>query len=1321
LESNVISNRRIPRAGTAAISGAFSAVALLAAHSPQAVWAATAIGKVATPPTQATPATLSAIDLRAQPALGAGGKVEVRLRWTVKEGWLPDGGFNLYRSDRSTPLNPAPLGAGGAGAAPEQLDVGSAHPVALRSLITQATAVAAGTTLPKLSVTVTRPASASAAFDQAATQAQQLQAVTAPAFASTPITGAAPASGTVASPRVAPRPAALLPASAPTAAQVTAASRRTLLIGAAVQPAVASALGLTFDDTSVAAGQSYTYELRPIVNGAETTAVATLGLTVPTGTAGLKPAAPTGLRAYQVNADRVALRWDRLSLLAENAMGVASYDIYRATSGREPQKLNKIPVLVIDLADVDADGNPSNVHEAATFYTDTSPVIGRVSYLIRVTDVFGRTSDTASVALTVLDLHKPQPVTFAQAQLQAPAIPIFPASYRRVRPFHVAASTPAKQNVLVAWTPSADTGVNYQVYRVDAEAQGAHPSPLTASPIAGSTMSASSLPSGTIRDVLVAQTCLAKVRSGGTILNMAAAIAAYQSADAPTLLRNRKARPRPVGPCSLDLLTASARAQTEQSLLSGVQVLTYTDTTAQKDHYYRYYVAAVFTRNNEAATPIQTNVVTYPDFTPPAAPGNVTTNFRAAAASTSTASSSAAQTGTASPSGTNSSGSAGGQSSASISAQSAAAAAAAGGGTHVVGATAGSKAASAAKQAGPAFTLTDWKGPLVKAPPKDAGGTLVLTWSASPTAKSYEVYRANATQLTVPLHRGGTTTAGCVPGHATAMVNGHPVSVSMPAGVCVPAASLATVTWQKNPMADTDYVLLGTVTGTEYDDVISRSSAHYYDYRIVPINRWKVTGVMADVAARVPATMPPTPPKLLLGTAGADGGVQVEFVPDANAGEEVVTYQLWRSQISSGALKAAAAQQSSAAGSSAVSSPSTSGQSTTGGASKSAAAGAAAAANYTAQGGTYAKTATGVGSTASRFPVGPKATQLAGAAGRFGVQMHQPMLSAAVRAGTGIQDQLMASMLQGSKVADMTSTDAAAAAPASPWLADAPSANLSWQNDYAYWVRAVDKDGLQSDSEPVDVTPLKVSASAPGGLTATWNSTQCRIDVAWQATDPETKGFIIERELSSAGASSGSTGSAVSSGGQINPAGIKSVMTAGMFADNYIQIAPITAATPTQYSDYSAFPDNAYLYRVRTLDAAGNLSTATELSTSVSVPDGCGNTATKRVLKRAAPAATAPASTDASPASGTKSGSASATSGTQSNGPAAAAAGTQASGTTGSSGSPSSTQNSGANDPSNAGGTPNDADSDTPVTSPPAPTVAKPADEIDIPATRPPQ
>jgi hypothetical protein len=269
-------------------------------------------------------------------------------------------------------------------------------------------------------------------------------------------------------------------------------------------------------------------------------------------------------------------------------------------------------------------------------------------------------------------------------------------------------------------------------------------------------------------------------------------------------------------------------------------------------------------------------------------------------------------------------------------------------------------------------------------------------------------------------------------------------------------------------------------------------------------------------------------------------------------------------------------------------------------------------------------------------------------------------------------------------------------------------------------VRAVDKDGLQSDSEPVDVTPLKVSASSPSGLTANWNSTQCRIDVSWRATDPETKGFIIERELSPASTSSGSTGAAVSSGGRINPAGVKSAVTPGLLADNYTQIAPITAATPTQYSDYSAFPDNAYLYRVRTLDAAGNLSAPAELSTSVAVPDGCGNAPSHRVLKRAAPTGTAPDSTSPSTTSGTQSGGAAGTSGTQSSSPATAS-GTQASGTAGSSGSSSSTQNSGANGPSNAGVTPSDTETDTPVTSPQAPTVAKPADEIDIPTTRKPQ
>ena len=153
------------------------------------------------------------------------------------------------------------------------------------------------------------------------------------------------------------------------------------------------------------------------------------------------------------------------------------------------------------------------------------------------------------------------------------------------------------------------------------------------------------------------------------------------------------------------------------------------------------------------------------------------------------------------------------------------------------------------------------------------------------------------------------------------------------------------------------------------------------------------------------------------------------------------------------------------------------------------------------------------------------------------------------------------------------------------------------------------------------------------------------MDVAWQSTDAETRGFILERT------------------------------TTG----DYTQLSGITQPTATQYTDHSVFPDNSYLYRVRTIDAAGNLSTPTTLANAVLVPDACGASVPRTKVTPRNPAAPVVPSTSTAPAAPSV--------------------------------------------PTVTSPKPADEitipDSGSGVVSPQAPAVPKPADELDIPATRP--
>ena len=1239
-----------PKRITALAGGALIVVATLA-YAPNQARSDT---------TDTAPLTVT---MRAAAAEGATHRIEVRVRWTVTDGWLPAGGFNLYRSDASTPLNSTALG-GSLANAPATLAIGATHKVQLGTLLSKAATVPATGTLPPLTTPVVRGASAASRFSQLATAArqrrgllpQQASGLIAPtsATASPATASGAGGAGAVRPAPVVPLPKAALPrvATAPSIADQTIAARRTLLLGAATHPAMAATLGLAYDDPNVTPGQTYTYTLRRAVGGLTAPALATVTITVPQSTAGLKPPAPAGLQAVQLTANTVGLRWQRLSVADETQMGIASYNVYRLTTSSLQSKpfdpkivapLNDVPVLVTDIVtgtagDANAAGAAAPI-EPTTFYTDSrlttpdgQPITAAMTYLLTVTDVFGRTSDPGSVAITIQDWRKPLPVPFAAAQLQANAqlagyLAARSRLYHREAPFFKAALTaqPPAQPIQVVWAESSglDAAQNliwnsnnrqpkpdlaYRVYRIDAEHTSDTPQLLTSTAIQGGEIQATQLPAGTLRDNAAQQMCI------------------------------------PLFSASL-CGSSSMTEDFKRQLLSNLWVFTYTDNTAQKDHYYRYFVTTVFVHSSQESAYAPTNIVAYANLSPPGAPATGTSSFQPAASAT--------------PSGSAVASSTAGQSGSLTALASQLLQ------KHPCTLSARKKTNCTDPKDVKPLTLTNWTGPLVKPAPRDLGGTLQIKWAGGGAeAVRYEVYRANATRAiashvvappAAAMSCSSTSSAGG--GTQRVNVNGTTVSVNTPlcsaAGAKVSSLTLA---WQRlgdpdgagaglgngalgtsssgaavptgkagspstpsggaatntsSQLQDSDFVLLGTTKTHEFDDPISRSSAHYYVYRIVPVNRWNVPGPLLSVQARAPATLPPAEPKLLVGTANSNGGVDVEFIPVGDSGEEIQTYELWRLTLSSTVL--AGATPAAASGGASV----------------------------------------GGSSLTSKGP--PASATLAGAAARYGVALHRPVMSAAARAGTGLPSVPALQRLQQSSAVKVATLTGSQATPGTQvWLSEAQTAALDWRDDYAYWVRAVDSDSLQSDSEVVDVTPLKISAAAPTGLSAAWNATSCEVDVSWQGADQEPAGYILERELAPSATSTGTTHTGTTQGGQSVTLGLTSVNTGAALQDGYIQLGGITAATAATYADHSVFPDSSYLYRVRTLDKAGNISPPTVLSSAVAVPDACGNTPTKRVLQRAT-----------SPAAG-----------------------------------------------------PTDTDTVTPVTSPPTPTAPKPADEIDIPATK---
>jgi hypothetical protein len=366
---------------------------------------------------------------------------------------------------------------------------------------------------------------------------------------------------------------------------------------------------------------------------------------------------------------------------------------------------------------------------------------------------------------------------------------------------------------------------------------------------------------------------------------------------------------------------------------------------------------------------------------------------------------------------------------------------------------------------------------------------------------------------------------------------------------------------------------------------------------------------MATLDARAPATQPPSPPKLLVGSPSPDGGAQIEFLPNADPGEEVIRYELWRSTL----LPGASSEPSSSSGASnTVQAPAPTAHMVHSSTSSSS--------NTTPQAsGLSGATSSLTANKLQRIAIGPATAQLAGSAARYGVTLHQPVMAAVSRTGASMAASIQTSLLQGHMVAQINSTDLPTGSNTGAWLTDAP-AGLDWRRDYAYVVKAIDKDGLESVSEPVDLTPLKVKAGPPANVTATLNARTCAVDVAWQSTEPATAGFVVERQLLTRAGSASTAGPSSSTGHAITAQGTNAAIASTyhppgattafavtqMNGPDYIQLSQMIPQT--RYTDASVFPDNSYVYRVRTVDQAGNVSVPTAIPQNIAIPDGCGTT-----------------------------------------------------------------------------------------------------------------
>jgi hypothetical protein len=241
---------------------------------------------------------------------------------------------------------------------------------------------------------------------------------------------------------------------------------------------------------------------------------------------------------------------------------------------------------------------------------------------------------------------------------------------------------------------------------------------------------------------------------------------------------------------------------------------------------------------------------------------------------------------------------------------------------------------------------------------------------------------------------------------------------------------------------------------TFHEDV-SRSNAHYYVYRVVPVNRWGVEGPATELSVRVPATMPPSVPNDVRVHADHQGFIVVDVRGGNPAEDEVVKYRVMRKEIRPTIQFAATPPTIAAApGMNQIIPPA-----------------AAASVKF----GNTPLTATG-----------PKAARLGAGGERFGIVRHS---SAAVAlADTLGIDRVKNLSAYRTFMQDLGTEVGVIDASHLINTLTFTDQSVSPGTDYIYRVIAVNRDGLSSDvTAPMDATPIKTKAEKPGTVNAAYD------------------------------------------------------------------------------------------------------------------------------------------------------------------------------------------------------------------------------------------
>ena len=808
----------------------------------------------------------------------------VAIRWTIKKGWLPDGGFRLYRIERGGErvlLNKdQPLGVGNKRGNVKGWITPPGKP-GVPAIDYSAALKKAGNPGASIDEKLVRPFSESRhvlpqpegkVFEEIGKEVHLLRHTPGPSLPSSVAEMQIRKNALVASyvnkllvaPAPPPPPNKPVFVAPPHPGAVKAQSPRTkpidpvqelqsirqnLLAGAFIHRDVADDLGLAFDDNDAFAGMTYQYELHSMESAnRENPEVAATATIERVGADA--PSVPAGLMAHQLDAENVALRWQRPTHDETTAIGMTSYEVYRWTEPEGPRLVSRPPIIVADMKGKDGIVEPLN------FFQDKKVPVGNCNYKLVQTDMFGRKTESAVVTFTMEDWHMPAAPSAAQAELK-------------------------DDDVIVTWCRSvpvsgkSDEDIQYRVYREDieqtekegrskAESNSSVSSKVVPGPGANEKKTKGSFTSTAPNHFRNSIGADWQLLTTAGVKGESFSLAAAKSLESHSGGRVARA--------------------IEKSTRPGDWVK-YVDTKVEKDHKYRYFVTAFYPKNNMETTGTGTTTVLVPTKVVPPPPANLNLTVQVIpppAEPTNPAASKAS----------------------------------APGGASLLLPTSGGKYVIPGKNERAPITLP---ASFRDVRSQDTGATVTISWdevTGTPPI-SYRVYRGSATGLFREDKAKGTpqspppqTSAGNVNARSNPAAGSNSSASKLLPSFNLPAASLSALQigphtlnfYQELTAVQNDsFVLLGEVRNkTSFVDDIPRSQAHTYFYRVIAVSRWGLPaggpkeGISgAEKKVRVPATLPPSAPVVLSATQDDVGNIDLQFRPNIIE-ESVEIYEVKR-------------------------------------------------------------------------------------------------------------------------------------------------------------------------------------------------------------------------------------------------------------------------------------------------------------------------------------------------------------------------------------------------------------------------------------------